>query len=125
MGELRGAHEPQTRVGRLAARALLKVLDGLRAAEVRVDRGEVELLGAEAPLIEGPVDVGEPCELSEEELLVLAELAEEQDDPFIPPPRPCRALRRNRAWRASSRRPMAVGARMSVPPPTIGRGAEG
>jgi hypothetical protein len=46
------------------------------------------------------VDVGDPClDLSEEELLVMAELAEEQDDPFVPPPRPCRALRRTRALR--------------------------
>ena len=94
-------HEGRTRIGRLAVRALLKVLDGLRAAEMRVDDGQVERVGpVEPPLIDWPVDVGEPgVELSEEELLVLSELAEEQEDPFIPPPRPCRALRRNRTWR--------------------------
>jgi hypothetical protein len=85
-------HEGQTRVGRLAARALLKVLDGLRSGETRAGDGQ----GRRSVSI----DVGEPGgDLSEEELLVLTELAEEQEDPFIPPPRPCRALRRNRAWR--------------------------
>jgi hypothetical protein len=89
------------RVGRLAARALLKLLDGLRASDTRVADSLVEELGAaDAPLIDWPIDVGEPGgELSEEELLVLAELAEEQDDPFVAPLRPCRAIRRNRAWR--------------------------
>jgi hypothetical protein len=120
MGEVSGAHERPTRVGWLAARALLKVLDGLRAAEMRVDRGAVELLNAEAPLFAGPVDVGEPCELSDEELLVLTELAEEQDDPFVPPPRLCRALRRNRAWRASRYRLSTVSRRRSAIPPAHG-----
>jgi hypothetical protein len=102
MTEATTAYQGQTRVGRLAARALLKLLDGLRAAEVRVADGRVERLDTTGlPMIEWPIDVGEPGpELSEEELLVLAELAEEQEDPFVPPLRPCRALRRNRAWRA-------------------------
>ena len=101
MADSTTTREGQTPIGRLAARALLKVLDGLRAAEMRVDDGQVETLGPDEVLpIDWPVDVGEPGpELSEEELLVLSELAEEQDDPFVPPPRPCRALRRNRAWR--------------------------
>jgi hypothetical protein len=102
MIEATTAQAIQGRVGRLAAQALLKLLDGLRAAEVRVAEGRVERLGGgDAPLIDWPIDVGEPgIELSEEELLVLAELAEEQENPFVPPLRPCRALRRSRAWRA-------------------------
>ena len=98
MTEATTTQASQGRVGRLAARALLKLLDGLRANEVRVEDGRVE---RPAGLVfDWPIDVGEPgVELSEEELLVLAELAEEQEDPFVPPLRPCRALRRNRAWR--------------------------
>ena len=102
MTEASTAQANQGRVGRLAARALLKILDGLRANELRVEDGRVEHSSAAAgPLIDWPIDIGEPgVELTEEELLVLAELAEEQEDPFVPPLRPCRAIRRNRAWRA-------------------------
>jgi hypothetical protein len=102
MTEASTAQANQGRVGRLAARALLKLLDGLRASEMRVEDGRVEQLSAtSAPLIDWPIDIGEPgAELTEEELLVLAELAEEQDDLFVPPLRPCRDIRRNRAWRA-------------------------
>ena len=98
MTEASTAQANQGRVGRLAARALLKLLDGLRANEMRVEDGRVEQSSTAAgPLIDWPIDIGEPgVELTEEELLVLAELAEEQEDPFVPPPRPCRALRRSR-----------------------------
>ena len=101
MAEATTTQAGQGRAGGLAARALLKLLDGLRAAEVRVAEGRVERLGSgDAPLIDWPIDVGEPgIELSEEELLVLAELAEEQDDQLAPL-RPCRAVGRARAWRA-------------------------
>jgi hypothetical protein len=101
MDESGKAQDCQTRVGRLAIRALIKLLDGLRASEARVVAGDVEPMEIlELPLIDWPIDVGEPCELSEEELLILSELAEEQDDPFVPPLRPCRAIRRHRAQRA-------------------------
>ena len=100
MGE--AVHGPQTRIGRLAARALLKLIDGLRsselcAADLRLDEPPHPTAHQ---AVDWPIDVGDPgVDLSEEELLVLAELAEEQEDPFVPPLRPCRALRRNRAWR--------------------------
>ena len=101
MAEATTTQAGQGRVGGLAARALLKLLDGLRASEVRVVDGRVEgPSAADAPPIDWPIDVGEPgVELCEEELLVLAELAEEQEDPFVPPLWPCRAIRRNRACR--------------------------
>jgi hypothetical protein len=94
MGEATLAPGQPTRVGRLAARALLKLLAGLRAPAVE------RLALPYASLIEWPVDVGEPyLDLSEEELLVLVELAEEQEDPFVRPLLPCRAFRPARALR--------------------------
>ena len=62
----------------------------------------IEPADAEAPSLEWSLEaVAEGgVELTEEELLVLAELAEEQDDPFVAPLRPCRAIRRSRAGRS-------------------------
>ena len=102
MADATTAHSGQGRVGRLAARALLKLLDGLRSADLRVTDDRIEPADAEAPSLEWSLEaVAEGgVELTEEELLVLAELAEEQDDPFVAPLRPCRAIRRSRAWRS-------------------------
>jgi hypothetical protein len=102
MAEATTAHSGQGQVGRLAARALLKLLDGLRSADLRVTEDRIEPVDADAPPLEWSLEaIAEGgVELTEEELLVLVELAEEQDDPFVAPLRPCLAVRRSRASRS-------------------------
>ena len=56
MADATTTHSRQGRVGRLAARALLKLLDGLRSADLRVTDDRIEPADAEAPSIEWSVE---------------------------------------------------------------------